>query len=180
MMTACSGANRPRSGGLPARARTIPVVCLLILAACDLPTGLPRIESTFRFPIDDVVVPVTGVGATASVDAELDGIDIEDVRRGRVLVTPANAAGSTGILTVRFMGSGVTVTGTVDVAGGADQAIDVTGEEIRLLLGGPVTIEAAGTLCRSSGCGLSAPPFPNVTLENMLELVVQLGGESGS
>lgn len=142
-----------------------------------MPTGLPRIESTFRFPVDDVVVPVTGIGATASTQADLDGIDIDDISRGRILVSPENGAGSTGVLTVRLMGGGVTVTGVVDVAGGPDQPIDVTGQEIRALLAGPVTIEASGTLCLSTGCGASAPPFPDVTLKNTLELVVELGGE---
>ena len=176
-MTAWSSANRPRSGGLPALRSILPaVLCVLILSACDLPTALPRIESTFRFPVDDVVVPVSGVGTTASTEADLDGIDIEDVKRGRVLVTPENGAGSTGVLTIRLMG-GVTVTGAIDVQGGPDQAIDVTGSEARALLSGAVTLEAAGTLCRASGCGASPPPFPNVTLRNTLELVVQLGGE---
>jgi hypothetical protein len=177
-MTACSSANRLRSGGLPGRLPILPaVLCFLMVSACDLPTALPRIESTFRFPVDDVVIPVTGVGATASTEADLDGIDIEDVKRGRVLVTPENAAGSTGVVTIRLTGGGVTVTGAIDVQGGANQPIDVTGAEARALLGGAVTIEASGTLCRSSGCGVSPPPFPNVTLRNTLELVVELGGE---
>jgi hypothetical protein len=177
-MTACSSANRPRSGGLPVRRSILPaVLSALVLSACDLPTALPRIESTFRFPVDDVVVPVSGVDATASTESDLDGIDIEDVKRGRVLVTPENGAGSTGVLAIRLMGGGVTVTGAIDVQGGPDQAIDVTGSEARALLSGAVTLEASGTLCRASGCGATPPPFPNVTLRNTLELVVELGGE---
>jgi hypothetical protein len=177
-MTACSSANRPRSGGLPGRSPILPaVLCFLTVSACDLPTALPRVESTFRFPVEDVVIPVTGTDATATTDTDLDRIDIEEVKRGRVLMTPENASGSSGILTVRLTGIGVTVPGTIDVQGGANQSIEATGAEVRALLSGSVTLEASGTLCRSSGCGASPPPFPNVTLRNTLELVVELGGE---
>lgn len=150
---------------------------LAVLASCDVPTGLPRIESTFRFPVDAVVVPVTGLSATASAQADLGAIDLDDVQRGRVLVTPENGSGSTGLLTVRITGGGVVVSGVIDVAGGADQAIEVSGGEVRALLGAMATIEASGTLCRPAGCGASLPPYPDVRLENTLELVVELGGE---
>jgi len=176
--TARRRANRPRAGLLPAWFRTSSFLApLVLLPACQLPTGLPGIESTFRFPVEDVVVPVTGTDASAFESADFDGIDIENVSRGKVLVTPENTEGAMGVLAVRLVGGGVTVAGSIDIAGGADQPIDLSGEEARALLGGPVMIEATGTLCRASGCGFTPPPFPNVRLRNAVELVVRLGGK---
>lgn len=171
------GSSRTRRFGLPAAARFIPLLAVVATAACDVPTGLPRIESTLRFAVEDVVVPVTGVGATVSEPVDLGGVDLQEVRRGTIRVTPENDVGATGVLAVRVIGGGVTVSGSVDVAGGPDQAIELTGDEIRALMGRSVTLEASGALCRPSGCGLSAPPFPNVRLKNVPDLVVELGGE---
>lgn len=172
--------NHPnhRSGRMR-RPLSIPaLVLVLTAAACELPTGLPRVESTFRFPVDDVVLPVTSVPASASSQTDLGGIDLSDnVRRGTIRVTPENALGATGQLTIRLMGGGETVTGVVDVAGPPNQLISLNEQQIRALLSGVVTIEASGTLCPASGCVLGPPPFAELKLINELELVVELGGE---
>lgn len=154
------------------------LVLVLAYAGCELPTGLPRVESVFRFPVDDVVIPVTSVPATASGQTDLGGIDLSDnVRRGAIRVTPDNPVGATGLLTVRLMGGGETVTGLIDVAGPANQLIELNEQQIRALLSGVVTIQASGTLCPAAGCAITLPPFPELTLKNELELVLELGGE---
>jgi hypothetical protein len=154
-------------------------LCLTVLgSACEVPTGLPIVESRFRFEVEGVAVPVAGVPASASVRQSLSDIDVaNDVRAATIFVSPVNPSGATGTLAIQIEGGGVAVHGTVDVAGAANQSIPLTGEQARALLAGQVTITASGTLCRPSGCGLAPPPFPVVTLENQLELVVALGGE---
>jgi hypothetical protein len=150
----------------------------LTLAACDIPTALPRVESTFRFPVDSVVLPVAGVSASVTERSDLSDIDLSDrIRSAALRVTPVNAAGSTGELTLQISGGGVVVYGTVDVANAAGQEIPITRAEAQALLSGEVAITASGTLCRASGCGVFPPPFPTVTLRNELELIVELGGE---
>jgi len=148
------------------------------LAGCEVPTGLPILESRFRFEVESVLVPVAGVPASASARQTLSSIDVaNDVRGATIWVTPVNPSAATGTLSVQIRGGGVTVNGTVNVAGGANQAIPLTQAQVQALLGGEVTITASGTLCRPAGCGIAPPPFPMVTLENELELVVALGGE---
>jgi len=151
----------------------------LASGACDIPTGLPRIESTFRFPVDSVVVPVAGVAASASERSDLSDIDLADrIRRAVLRVTPVNEAGSTGELMIRISGGDVVVHGTINVGNAAGQEIPITAAEAQTLMAGEVTITASGTLCRAAGCGLFPPPFPTVTLKNELELMVALGGEA--
>jgi len=150
----------------------------LILLACDIPTGLPRIESRYLFPLEDVSVPVTGVPASAQISQDLSSIDLTDQVGGATIrISPENPAGATGTLAFTIKGGGVTVNGSVDVAGPASQRIELNEAQTRALLGGTVQISASGTLCRAGGCGLELPPFPIVTLRNEIELLVRLGGE---
>ena len=171
---------RSRRGTGLARRITALLGLLLVFAisGCELPTGLPRVESLFRFPVDDVVLPVTSVPATSSGQTDLGGIDLSDnIRRGAIRVTPENPTGATGQLAIRLIGGGTTVTGVIDVAGPANQLIDLTEAEVRALMAGVITIEASGTLCPAAGCVIGLPPYAELTLKNELELVVELGGE---
>ncbi len=148
------------------------------LAGCDVPTGLPRVDSTFLFPVESVQLPVSGVTASATASQDFSDIDVADrVMEAAIRVTPRNPSGATGTLTVKLTGGGVTVTGSVNIAGGPNQRIPLTQEQVRALMGAQVQIEASGTLCKASGCGFELPPWPMVTLDNDLEVVVQLGGE---
>jgi hypothetical protein len=161
-----------------ARWRTGLLISILAASSCDVPTGLPRIESRYRFPVEDVTLPVTGVPATVTVSQDLSGIDLSDrVSGATIRITPLNAAGATGTVTFRITGGGVTVNGSVNVAGPAGQTVPLDEAQARALLGGVIQISASGTLCRATGCGLELPPFPSVTLDNEIELMVRLGGE---
>lgn len=162
---------------------TAPRALLLIalsalLSGCDIPTTSPIIETTWRFPTEPLDVPVSGLSATTVSTRDMSDIDLADkIQSGEILVTPANPNNATGTVTFILSGGGVTVLGTVDIAGGPEQAIPLTGAEVQALLGGVVTFRATGTLCPASGCGPVSPPFPIVTLESELEVVVRVGGE---
>jgi hypothetical protein len=149
-----------------------------LLAGCDVPTTSPIIETRWRFPTEPLDVPITGLSATSISTRDMSDIDLADkIRSGTILVTPRNATNATGTVTFILSGGGVTVQGTVDIAGGPDQAIPMTGPQIQAMLGGVVTFRATGTLCPASGCGAVAPPFNSVSLESELEVVVEVGGE---
>ncbi len=148
------------------------------LSGCDIPTTSPIIETTWRFPTEPLDVQVSGLSATTISTRDMSDIDLADkVQSGRILVTPTNPDGATGTVIFVLAGGGVTVLGTVDIAGGPEQAIPLTGEQIRALLGSVVTFRATGTLCPASGCGPASPPFSMVTLDSELEVVVRVGGE---
>lgn len=149
-----------------------------LIAGCDVPTTSPIIETRWRFPTEQVDVPITGTSATSISTRDLSDIDLADkVRSGSILVTPANPTNAMGTVTLTLSGGGVTVQGTVDIAGGADQEIPMTGPQIQALLNAVVTFRATGTLCPASGCGPVSPPFRSVTLETELEVVARVGGE---
>jgi hypothetical protein len=170
-------AHRTRRQRQPRALRPLLLLPLFVLAACDIPTGLPKIESRYLFPVEDLVVPVTGVAASATTEQDFSDIDLTDRVNGAVIrVAPDNPAGATGTLTFTIAGGGETASAAVNVAGG-EQRIDLDAAQTRAFLGSRVTITASGTLCRSSGCGFLPPPFPQVTLKNRIELLVQFGGE---
>jgi hypothetical protein len=167
-----------RSRRVSGRWLTALLVLAVVGTGCEVPTGLPILESRFRFEVESVVVPVAGVPGSASARQTLSQIDMaSDVRGATIWVTPVNPSAATGTLAIQIRGGNVTVNGTVNVAGGPNQAIPLTQAQVQALLGGEITITASGTLCRAAGCGLAPPPFPTVTLENELELLVALGGE---
>jgi hypothetical protein len=150
----------------------------VLLLACDVPTGLPRIDSSYLFPVEDLTIPVTGIQVAVQVSQDLSSIDLTDQVRGSTIrISPENPTGATGTLVFTISGGGVTVNGSVDVAGPASQQIELDETQTRALLGGTVQISASGKLCRASGCGLELPPFPVVTLRNEIQLRVRLGGE---
>jgi hypothetical protein len=154
------------------------VLTPMLLLACDVPTGLPRIESSYLFPVEDLAVPVTGIDVAVQVSQDLSSIDLTDQVRGATIrISPENPTGATGTLAFTISGGGVSVNGTVDVAGPASQSVELDEAQTRALLGGTVQISASGTLCRAGGCGLELPPFPVVTLRNEIQLRVRLGGE---
>lgn len=152
-----------------------------VVAACDVPTAPPRFETRFVVAGEDVSVPVTSRAASASSLYDLtDAADLAGrARRGALIVDIGNTAGATGLIAIRISGGGVTVNGTVDLAGGDGQRVVADREQIQALLGHDVEITASGTLCPQSGCNEnSPPPFPMVRIETRLELMLELGGES--
>jgi hypothetical protein len=154
---------------------------VVMLTACDIPTAPPRFETTFVVPGETVTVPVTSQDASASVTYDLT--DTEDLagrsRGGALVVNVENATGATGTVQVRIAAGGVSVEGTVDLSAGSGQRIEVGRDELAALLGRELTVTAAGRLCPASGCNpVNLPPFPNVTFDTRLEVVLELGGES--
>ncbi|MGH7506855.1 MAG: hypothetical protein ACRELX_14455 [Longimicrobiales bacterium] len=158
------------------------ILSSVALGACDVPTAAPRFETTFVVPAEAVTVLVTSRPATATIGYDLNDVDravIDHARGGALRVDIVNAAGGTGVVQLVLSGGGVTVEGSVDLAGGSGQRIPATESEVRALLGRDVMITASGTLCPPSGCDASAlPPFSVVTFRTSLELLLELGGES--
>jgi hypothetical protein len=153
----------------------------VMLTACEIPTAPPRFESTFVVPGETVTVPVTSQNASASATYDLtETADLVGRSRGGALVVDVdNASGATGTVLVRIAAGGVTVEGTVDLSAGSGQRIPVSRNDLAALLGRELTITASGRLCPQSGCSaVTLPPFPSVTFETRLELVLELGGES--
>jgi hypothetical protein len=149
-----------------------------LVCGCEVPTAPPRIESTWRFPTESIELPVSGVATSSTSLQDLSDIDIaDDIRSAVIRVTPSNPSNASGVVTFEVSRGGVTVRGSVNVRGGANQAIPLTQPEIRALLGGTVEFRASGTLCPPAGCGPVPPPFAMVTLETELEVVVEVGGE---
>jgi len=155
------------------------VVTVASMTGCDVPTGLPRFASTWRFPTADVVVPVAGVQGSTTVTEDLTDVDISDrVRSAVIRIRPENAAGATGTITFSIQGGGVTVRGTVNVVNPAVQTIPISEAEVRALLGSSAAFTASGTVCRAGGCGPVPPPHASVTLKTELELVLEVGGDT--
>lgn len=149
-----------------------------LLSSCDVPTAPPRLQSAWRFPTESLEIPVTGLSATTVSTQDLGDIDLVDrIQSAVVHLAPDNPANASGTVLFVMSGGGVTVLGSVDVRGGADQTIPLTRAEVRALLSGVVTFRATGTLCPASGCGLVVPPFATVTLDTELEVVIEVGGE---
>jgi hypothetical protein len=163
------------------RAWWIAAALVAAVTACDIPTAPPRFETTFVVPGETVTVPVTSQNASASATYDLtDTADLVGRSRGGTLIVDVgNAAGATGTVLVRIAAGGVSVDGTVDLSAGSDQRIPVSRNDLAALLGRELTITATGRLCPQSGCSaLTLPPFPTVTFDTRLELVLELGGES--
>lgn len=159
---------------------TAALVAGLGLAACELPSGLPRFQPTYQFPAEAVSVDVTSQPASASAMEDLTDIDEElrdNVVAGALVVDVVNPAGATGQATVRITGGGQTVSGTIQLAGGDGQRITASQDALRAFLGSTVTISAEGTFCPASGCGATQPPFAQVTFDTKLEITIEIGGE---
>ena len=124
--------------------------------------------------------------ANTTVSASNPRYDLTDAselagraRSGALIVDIENTAGATGLVAIRIAGGGVTVDGTVDLAGGDGQRVLADRAQVQALLGHEVAVTASGTLCPQSGCDGSAfPPFPMVRFETRLELMLELGGEN--
>lgn len=153
---------------------------LLLVLSCDVPTGLPRVQTRFLLPIDDVVVPVTGAASTISVRTALRSLELNnDVKSATLRVTPLNPMGATGEVEFIIAGGGQRASGRVVVDGPPNQVIAVTGAQVETFLATPVTLSASGTLCTTTSCKI-APPYPIVTLQAELELEVEYGGKGAS
>jgi len=167
-----------RASAGPAGKRVLRIaVTVAALMGCDVPMGLPRFASTWRFPAADVVVPVAGVQGSTTVTEDLTDVDVSDrVRSAVIRVRPENASGATGVITFTIRGGGLTVQGTIDITNPAVQTIAISEAEVRSLLGSIATFTASGTVCRPVGCGPVPPPHASVTLKTELELVLEVGG----
>lgn len=162
--------------------RTSRVVMLLVAAgvaaACDVPTALPRFENTLVLPAPDIDVPALGFPVTtppATVDlSEVDESFIERARGGEVQFTPVNPENGTGTLQVTITEplSGTTVSRSITVtAERTPQIVALDEQEIRAFLGGDVQITLSGSL------GPAAVPIQSVTLDTLVRLVFEIGGE---
>lgn len=152
-------------------------VAILAVLACDVPTGLPRVESRFLLPIDDVIVPVTGVASSVAVRRNLQNIALNsEVKSATLRVTPLNPSGATGVLDLEITGGSARVSGPIDVSGGSRQEITISGAQMQAFIDNVITIKAGGRLCRTGGCGVS-PPYPVVTLQGEMEVLVEYGGK---
>lgn len=149
-----------------------------IAAACDVPTALPRFENTLALPAPDIEVPALGVPVQtppATVDlSEVDESFAERARAGEVQFTPVNPENGTGTLqvTITEPQSGTTVSQSITVtAERTPQVVALNEQEIRAFLGGDVQITLSGAL------GPAAVPVQTVTLETLVRLVFEIGGE---
>jgi hypothetical protein len=165
-------AHARRGGGI------IALLAAATLVACDVPTALPRFDSTFAVPGPEVQVPVVGAPVPAvPVTLDLGEVD-EDLRAraqgGEIQLTPLNPEDGTGTLqvTITDAESAATVSQTIEVtAAGTPQIVNVGADEMRAFLGGDVTITVTGTL------GPAAIPTRLVVLETLVRITFELGGE---
>lgn len=168
--------RRPHRRRRPAMAA---LTCFSMVAAgaCDLPSGPPRFQPTFVVGVEEIRVPVTSANASGGTERDLGGIDDELADRSRggaIVVDIDNATGAIGVVSVRLAGGGAVVTGTVDVAGGDGQRIEIAEEQLRALLGSTVDVTVTGRLCPADGCAQRPPPFPEVTFKPRIEVVVEI------
>lgn len=146
-------------------------------AGCDVPTALPRFENTLALPAPDLVVPVLGVPASATVTVDMADVDdafADRVIRGEVQFTPVNPGNVTGTLeiTMREPQSNASVTGTVQVTGAAAaQVIEIPQETMRAFLGRTIQITASGAL------GPVSVPPGSLRLESLVRITFEIGGE---
>lgn len=175
-MRACAA----RLGALRAHGtwRAAVMIAALAAAACDVPTGLPRLENTLALQAPEIEVPVTGAAAPAvPVTVDLSGVDeemVERARAGELEFTPINPENGTGTLQVTISDpeSGTTVSQAITVTpDGEPQIVAVSGEDMRAFLGGDVEISVSGAL------GPATLPLRTVTLETLLRITFEIGGE---
>ncbi|MGH7444211.1 MAG: hypothetical protein ACREKM_05020 [Longimicrobiales bacterium] len=176
-MTTCharTGAQRARWASRPA----LWLVAASVAAGCDVPTALPRFENTLALPAPAIEVPALGAPVQtppATVDlTEVDESFAERARGGEVQFTPVNPEDGTGTLqvTITEPQSGTTVSQSITVTPeGTAQVVSVNEQEIRAFLGRDVQITLSGAL------GPAAVPVQTVTLETLVRLVFEIGGE---
>lgn len=163
---------RPRS-----RARRAAVALPWLAVACDLPTDLPRFESTFVVPGERIEVPVASQPVAISVTHDLG--DAEDLasraRGGAVVVDVDNPSGAGGPIQLRITADQADVTASIDPRGGSRQRIPLTSGEVQAMLGNVVTLRASATLCPATGCAPGLPPGGLVTLRARYELTLVVG-----
>ena len=88
------------------RARGAAIVAWLAMgvAACDVPTALPRFQNTLALPGPDVLIPVTGTSTPAApVTVDLSNVDASFAERaqgGEIEFRPLNPQAGTGTLQV--------------------------------------------------------------------------------
>lgn len=161
----------------PRRVRRVAVALPLIAAACELPTDLPRFESTYVVPAERILVPVASQPVAITVTHDLG--DAEDLasraRSGAVLVDVENPSGASGPIRLRITADQADVAASIDPRGGSRQRIPLTSGEVRAMLGNVVTLHASGTLCPASGCAPGLPPGGLVTLRARYELTLVVG-----
>jgi hypothetical protein len=167
------GAPRARRGWTVAL-----VMAAMVGGSCDVPTGLPRLENTLALPAPEIEVPVTGTMTPAiPVTVDLSGVDeamVERARGGELELTPVDPENGTGTLqvTISDPASGTTVSQTITVApDGQPQVIAVSGDAMRSFLGGDVEVSVSGAL------GPATVPLRTVTLETLLRITFEIGGE---
>ncbi len=154
------------------------LLALVVSAACDIPTALPRFENTMAVPGPDIQVPVLDVPVPAMpVSIDLGDVD-EDLRQrargGEIQFTPSNPENGTGTLQVTILDaeSGTAVSQPISVTtAGTPQVIVVSGEDMRTFLGGEVTITVTGAL------GPAQVPTRLVLLETLVRITFEIGGE---
>ena len=152
---------------------TLPIV----LIGCDIPTALPRVESTFALTAADILVPVIGVPAAGPpIGVDFSGVDESlrgRARRATIVLTPLDAAGVSGTLDVTLRApNGTVVTERLQVNGGTALTIELTENEVQSFLGNVVTVTTSGAL----GPPRSVPDI--ITLRPVIQIVLELGGES--
>ena len=177
------------SGGTVAR--TIPLQAgevsgpLEIEIALTSPEGDPvRVDADAAFSVAVAPGPLAISRATVDVQAQavsvesvtldtedVDSALVERVRGGAVLVDLSNPWPVSGTLTLRLDG----ITRVLQLAPGAtSQRVELSGSELRQILGRVVTLSVEGTLSPASAVTLT--PDQRLSLDTTLSLVVELGG----
>lgn len=168
-------------GGLPRIGRVAATLVVVgWTAACEVPTDLPRLESTFVVPTEQLTLPVAGqpVSVLMTHDMAQNRNLVSRTRGGTLVVEIENGASAMGRIDLRVSNGQVDVMASLDARGENVQRIPLTRVEIQSLLGSMVTLRASGTLCPAAGCGTSGPAGQVVRLRGRFELVLDTAADS--
>jgi hypothetical protein len=151
-------------------------VAAVMVASCDVPTDLPRFESTFIVPTEQLAMPISGRAVQVAFTRDLtDTRDlVRRARGGSLVVDVENQSAASGAIELRLSSELITVVGSIDARGGNRQRISLSRAEVQALLGQLISLRASGTLCPATSCAVVAPTNV-VTLHTRIELTLELG-----